>query len=65
VGVSGAGKTTLMDVLAGRKTCVFFPLKLLMLSVLISGLCIPPMYDRCIMLLYLLNRLHAFSKADR
>ncbi len=25
MGVSGAGKTTLMDVLAGRKTCVFFP----------------------------------------
>ena len=25
MGVSGAGKTTLMDVLAGRKTCVSFP----------------------------------------
>ena len=25
MGVSGAGKTTLMDVLAGRKTCVFLP----------------------------------------
>ena len=25
MGVSGAGKTTLMDVLAGRKTCVSLP----------------------------------------
>ena len=65
MGVSGAGKTTLMDVLAGRKTCVSFPSHCLRFVFPTPVFVHRSMYDRSCMLLHLLVLLCAFRKADR
>ena len=38
MGVSGAGKTTLMDVLAGRKTCKFYQSNIVVVKVTLLSL---------------------------
>ena len=45
MGVSGAGKTTLMDVLAGRKTCKFYQSNIVVVKLTLLSLSLFPGQD--------------------